>query len=50
MEDKLSVIIGSCDSYQPLWKNFDILFKRYWNLNTKQKSQTFSHLAFFIFC
>jgi len=35
MEDKLSVIIGSCDSYQPLWKNFDILFKRYWNLNTK---------------
>lgn len=35
MKDKLTVVIGSCDSYQPLWKNFDILYKRYWNLDTK---------------
>ena len=31
----ISVLIGTCDSYSPLWKNFDILFKRYWNLQTK---------------
>ena len=35
MKDKLTVVIGSCDSYQLLWKNFDILYKRYWNLDTK---------------
>lgn len=35
MEDKVTVIIGSCDAYQPLWKNFDILFERYWKLKTK---------------
>lgn len=35
MKDKLTVVIGSCDSYQSLWKNFDILYKRYWKLNTK---------------
>lgn len=34
MNNKLTVVIGSCDSYQPLWKNFDILYKRYWNLET----------------
>lgn len=34
MHNKLTVIIGSCDSYQPLWKNFDILYKKYWNLET----------------
>lgn len=31
----LTVLIGSCDSYSPLWKNFDILFRRYWQLPTK---------------
>lgn len=31
----VSVLIGSCDAYSPLWKNFDILFRRYWKLNTK---------------
>lgn len=31
----VSVLIGSCDAYSPLWKNFDVLFRRYWNLNTK---------------
>lgn len=35
MKDKLTVIIGSCDLYRPLWKNFDILYKRYWNLETR---------------
>jgi hypothetical protein len=35
MEDKVTVVIGSCDSYQSLWKNFDILFNRYWKLKTK---------------
>lgn len=31
----ISVLIGSCDEYYPLWKNFDILFKRYWEIPTK---------------
>lgn len=31
----LTVVIGSCDSYNNMWKNFDILFKRYWNLDTE---------------
>jgi hypothetical protein len=31
----ISVLIGTCDSYSPLWKNFDILFQRYWQLETK---------------
>ena len=31
----ISVLIGSCDAYSPLWKNFDILFQRYWHLPTK---------------
>jgi hypothetical protein len=31
----LTVLIGSCDSYSHLWKNFDILFQRYWHLPTK---------------
>lgn len=35
MKHKLTTVIGSCDSYSSLWKNFDILFKRYWNLDTK---------------
>ncbi len=34
MKDKLSVLIGSCDSYSKYWNNFDILFKRYWKVNT----------------
>lgn len=35
MRDKLSVLIGTCDLYRPLWRNFDILYKRYWKLDTK---------------
>jgi hypothetical protein len=34
MKDKVTVVIGSCDAYQSLWKNFDILFNRYWQLDT----------------
>ena len=30
----LSVLIGSCDAYNHMCKNFDILFKRYWKVNT----------------
>jgi hypothetical protein len=30
----LSTVIGTCDSYSHLWKNFDILFKRYWKVDT----------------
>lgn len=33
MKNELTVCIGSCNSYQPLWKNFDILYKRYWNID-----------------
>ena len=31
---KITTLIGSCDSYSPLWKNFDILYNKYWGLNT----------------
>ena len=31
----ISVLIGTCDAYSPLWKNFDILFQKYWQLPTK---------------
>ena len=31
----VTTLIGSCDSYSPLWKNFDILYKRYSELNTE---------------
>lgn len=31
----VSVLIGSCDAYSSIWKNFDVLFRRYWNLPTK---------------
>ena len=34
MKTKLTTVIGSCDSYSSLWKNFDILFKRYWKVDT----------------
>ena len=30
----ISTIIGTCDGYSHLWKNFDILFKKYWKLDT----------------
>lgn len=33
--ENLTVIIGSCDEYSFLWENFDILFKKYWKLKTK---------------
>lgn len=32
---ELTVLIGSCDKYVFLWKNFDILFRKYWQLTTK---------------
>ncbi len=32
---EISTVIGSCDAYQPLHKNFDILFKRYWKADTE---------------
>ena len=31
---KITTLIGSCDSYSPLWKNFDILYNKYWGLET----------------
>lgn len=33
--ENLTVLIGSCDSYSSLWENFDVLFRKYWKLNTK---------------
>lgn len=30
----ISTVIGTCDSYSYIWKNFDILFKRYWKSDT----------------
>jgi len=34
-DKNITVLIGSCDAYSPLWKNFDVLFQRYWQLSTK---------------
>lgn len=34
-DKKITTLIGSCDSYSPLWKNFDILYDRYWGLETE---------------
>lgn len=34
MKNKVSVLIGTCDAYSQFWKNFDILFNRYWNVET----------------
>lgn len=31
----LTVLIGSCDKYEPLWKPFQICFNKYWNHDTK---------------
>jgi len=30
----LSVLIGTCDKYSPLWENFSICFNRYWQIDT----------------
>lgn len=35
MNEKITVVIGSCDAYQHLHKNFDILFNRYWKADTE---------------
>jgi hypothetical protein len=32
--ENLTVLIGSCDSYSILWKNFQICFDRYWDHDT----------------
>ena len=46
LDPSISTLIGSCDSYSPLWKNFDILFNRYWGLQTNNVlvSETISEL------
>lgn len=31
----LTVLIGSCDKYEPLWETFQISFDKYWNINTE---------------
>lgn len=33
MKNTLTILVGTCDAYSPIWKNFDILFKRYWNID-----------------
>ena len=32
--ENLTVLIGSCDSYNVLWKNFQTCFDKYWDHNT----------------
>jgi hypothetical protein len=34
IKENISVIIGSCDSYEPLWKNFQICFNNTWSHST----------------
>ena len=31
----LSVLIGTCDRYSPLWEPFQITFDRYWKFDSK---------------
>jgi len=33
MQDKISLLIGSCDSYSHLWKSFDSLLRKYWKID-----------------
>lgn len=35
IKDKISVLIGTCDSYKPIWKNFQICFNRIWSHKTR---------------
>ena len=35
MINNLSVLIGTCDEYCPLWENFSICFDRYWKHRTR---------------
>ena len=30
-DKNLSILVGSCDKYEPIWNNFLILFDRYWD-------------------
>lgn len=35
MTDKFTILIGTCDKYSFLWKDFATLFNRYWDSNIK---------------
>tara|TARA_R110000824_G_C15226470_1_gene678068 strand:- start:2838 stop:3506 length:669 start_codon:yes stop_codon:yes gene_type:complete len=35
VKTKLTVLIGTCDKYQPLWENFTTCFNKYWRLDTR---------------
>jgi len=52
LNDKITVIYNTCDKYEPLWKGFFTLFKKYWSgfsgdivLNTEEKSFAFEGLS-----
>ena len=33
MKDSLTILVGTCDAYNPIWDNFNILLKRYWHID-----------------
>jgi hypothetical protein len=33
MKNTLTIVVGTCNAYNSIWKNFDILLKRYWKLD-----------------
>lgn len=35
IENKLSVLIGTCDNYNPIWKNFQLCFDKTWHHPTR---------------
>jgi hypothetical protein len=35
VKNKLTVLIGTCDKYEPLWENFTTCFKKYWQVDTR---------------
>lgn len=35
VKDKLTVLIGTCDKYEPLWENFTTCFNKYWQIDTR---------------
>lgn len=45
MRDKLTVLVATCDQYQPLWKNFTKCYKKYfpYNIDTLFVGETIAH-------
>jgi hypothetical protein len=34
-DNRISVLVGTCDKYSPLWENFQVCFDRTWKMKTR---------------